>query len=139
MIFSKSLDLPKSAKLWDTKSAKTIIAYGPEGDETFFSDLPDGPEKLRLNSNDPSELLTSLAQKGCNKILWECGPLLATSAIEANCVQELVVFVAPKLLGGKSAMTPLSSFGFESIDSTYKLQHSLLERKGEDLCWSLLI
>ena len=36
-------------------------------------------------------------------------------------------------------MTPLSSFGFESIDSTYKLQHSLLERKGEDLCWSLLI
>ena len=139
VIFSRSLDLPKSAKLWDTKIAKTIIAYGPEGDESFFSDLPDGPEKLRLNSNDPSELLASLSKKGCNKILWECGPLLATSAIEANCVQELVVFVAPKLLGGKSAMTPLSSFGFESIDSTYKLQHSLLERKGEDLCWSLLI
>ena len=139
VIFSRSLDLPKSAKLWDTKIAKTIIAYGPEGDESFFSDLPDGPEKLRLNSNDPSELLTSLAKKGCNKVLWECGPLLATSAIKANCVQELVVFVAPKLLGGKSAMTPLSSFGFESIDSTYKLQHSLLERKGEDLCWSLLL
>ena len=139
VIFSRSLDLPRSAKLWDTKIAKTIIAFGPEGDETFFSDLPDGPEKLRLNSNDPSELLTSLAKKGCNRILWECGPLLATSAIEANCVQELVVFVAPKLLGGKSAMTPLSSFGFESIDSTYKLQHSLLEWKGEDLCWRLLI
>ncbi len=139
VIFSRSLDLPKSAKLWDTSSAKTIIAYGPDGNEAFFSDLPDGPEKLKLNSNDPSELLTSLANKGCNKILWECGPLLATSAIEANCVQELVVFVAPKLLGGKSAMTPLSSFGFESIDSTYKLQHSFLQRKGEDLCWSLLI
>jgi len=139
VIFSRSLDLPKSAKLWDTKIAKTIIAYGPEGDESFFSDLPYGPEKLRLNSNDPSELLASLSKKGCNKILWECGPLLATSAIEANCVQELVVFVAPKLLGGKSAMTPLSSFGFESIDSTYKLQHSLLERKGEDLCLRLLL
>jgi len=139
VIFSRSLNLPKSAKVWDTKIAKTIIAYGPEGDDAFFSDLPNGPEKLRLNSNDPSELLASLAKKGCNKILWECGPLLATSAIEANCVQELVVFVAPKLLGGKSAMTPLSCFGFESIDSTYKLQHSLLERKGEDLCLRLLI
>ncbi len=139
VIFSRSLDLPKSAKLWDTKIAKTIIAYGPEGDEAFFSDLPDGPEKLRLNSNDPSELLTSLSKKGCNKILWECGPLLATSAIEAECVQELVVFVAPKLLGGKSAMSPLNSFGFESISSTYKLQHSFLEQKGKDLCWSLLV
>ena len=139
VVFSRSLDLPKSAKLWDTKIARTIIAYGPEGDETFFSDLPDGPEKLRLNSNDPSELLSSLAKKGCNKILWECGPQLATSAIEANCVQELVVFVAPKLLGGKSAMNPLNSFGFESINSTYKLQHSFLDRKGEDLCWRLLL
>ena len=138
VVFSKSLDLPKFAKLWDTKTAKTLVAYGPGGDESFFFDLPDGPDKLRLNSDDPSELLTALSKKGCNKVLWECGPLLATSAIEANCVQEIVVFVAPKLLGGNSAMTPLNSFGFESINSTYKLQHSLLERKGEDICWSLL-
>ena len=139
VVFSRTLDLPQSSKLWDTETAKTLIAYGPDGDEAFFADLPNGPERLRLNSNDPSELLTSLSKKGCNKILWECGPLLATSAIESNCVQELVVFVAPKLLGGMSCMSPLNSFGFKSIDSTYKLQHSLLERKGEDLCWSLLI
>ncbi|WP_269625353.1 bifunctional diaminohydroxyphosphoribosylaminopyrimidine deaminase/5-amino-6-(5-phosphoribosylamino)uracil reductase RibD [Prochlorococcus marinus] len=138
VIFSRSLNLPKAAKLWDTKIARTIIAYGPEGNEAFFSDLPEGIEKLRLNKNDPSELLSALAKKGCNKILWECGPQLATSAIKANCVQELVVFVAPKLLGGKSAMSPLNSFGFESISSTYKLQHSFLDRKGEDLCLRLL-
>ena len=137
VVFSRTLNLPKVANLWDTKLARTIIAYGPEGDESFLADLPDGPEKLSLNSNDPSELLTSLAKKGCNKVLWECGPLLATKAIEANCVQELVVFVAPKLLGGNAAMTPLTSFGFESIDSTYKLQHSFLDRKGSDLCWRL--
>ena len=139
VVFSRSLNLPKSAKIWDTKIAETIIAFGPEGNQEFFSDLPDGPEKLLLNSNDPSELLTSLGKKGCNKILWECGPLLATSAIEANCVQELVIFVAPKLLGGTSSMSPLNSFGFESIESTYKLQHSFLERKGEDISWRLLI
>ncbi len=137
VVFSRTLNLPKSAKLWNTTIAKTIIAYGPEGNEAFFSDLPDGPEKMLLNSNDPSELLTLLGKKGCNKILWECGPLLATSAIKANCVQELVVFVAPKLLGGSSSMSPLNSFGFESINSTYKLQHSFLDRKGEDLCWRL--
>jgi diaminohydroxyphosphoribosylaminopyrimidine deaminase/5-amino-6-(5-phosphoribosylamino)uracil reductase len=137
VIFSRSLDLPKAAKLWDTKIARTIIAYGPEGNESFFSDLPNGVEQLRLNTDNPSELLSALAKKGCNKVLWECGPQLATSAIEANCVQELVVFVAPKLLGGKSAMSPLNSFGFESISSTHKLQHSFLDRKGEDLCLRL--
>ncbi len=139
VVFSRSLDLPKSANLWDTKIAKTIIAYGPEGNEAFFSELPEGPEKLLLKSNDPSELLTLLGGKGCNKVLWECGPLLATSAIESNCVQELVVFIAPKLLGGKSEMSPLNSFGFESIESTYKLQHSFLDRKEQDICWRLLL
>ena len=139
VVFSRSLDLPKSANLWNTKIAKTIVAYGPDGNEGIFSDLPEGLEKLSLKSNDPIELLTSLGRKGCNRVLWECGPILATSAIEANCVQELIVFVAPKLLGGKSAMNPLGSFGFESISSTYKLQHSFLDRKGQDLCWSLLL
>ncbi len=138
IVFSRSLDLPKSANLWDTKIAKTIIAYGPDGDEAFFSDLPEGPERLSLNSNDPAELLVSLCEKGCNKILWECGPELATSAIKSNCVQELVVFIAPKLLGGESAMSPLSTFGFESINSSYKLQHSFLETKDKDLCWRLI-
>ena len=137
VVFTRTLDLPESSKLWDTKIAKTLIAYGPEGDEAFFSELPVGPDRLKLNSNDPSELLASLSKKGCNRILWECGPELATSAIAADCVQELIVFIAPKLLGGKSSMTALNSFGFESIQSTYKLQHSLLERKGEDLCWRL--
>tara|TARA_Y100001968_G_scaffold185837_1_gene170188 strand:+ start:3082 stop:4173 length:1092 start_codon:yes stop_codon:yes gene_type:complete len=139
VVFSRSLNLPKSANLWDTKVAKTIIAYGPEGEEAFFSDFPEGPEKLPLNSDDPSELLNLLGKKGCNKILWECGPLLATSAIESNCVQELVVFIAPKLLGGDSSMTPLSSFGFESINSTYKLQHSFLNMKEDNLYWRLLL
>ncbi len=139
VVFSRSLDLPKTANLWDTKTAKTLIAYGPEGNEAVFADLPDDLEKLSLNSDDPSDLLTELKKKGCNKVLWECGPLLATSAIEANCVQELVVFIAPKLLGGRSAMSPLSSFGFESINSTYKLQHSYLDQKEEDLCWRLLL
>ena len=138
VVFSRSLDLPKSANLWNTKKAKTIVAYGPDGNEEFFSDFPKGPERLSLMSNDPSELLTALAKKGCNKILWECGPLLATRAIEANCVQELLVFIAPKLLGGESAMNPLNSFGFHSIDSAYKLQHSILDRKGEDLLCRLL-
>ena len=139
VVFSRSLDLPKSANLWDTKIAQTLIAYGPEADKSFLSFLPEGPEKLPLQSNDPNELLVALAQKGCNRILWECGPELATSAVKENCVQELVVFIAPKLLGGESSMNPFTSFGFESINSTYKLQHSSLERKGKDLSWRLIL
>ena len=139
VVFSRTLDLPKIAKLWDTTIAKTMVAYGPDGNEKIFSDLPDGIEKLPLKAANPSELLNSLVDKGCNKVLWECGPLLATSAIEAKCVQELIVFVAPKLLGGKLSMSPLGSFGFESIKSTYKLQHSFLDRKGEDISWRLFL
>ena len=89
VIFSRSLNLPKDAKLWDIKIARTIIAYGPEGNEAFFSDLPNGPEKLKLNSNDPSELLISLGKKGCNKVLWECIIMINLSKI----LRELVLIM----------------------------------------------
>ena len=137
VVFSRTLCLPKSANVWNTDIAQTLIGYGPKSNKSFLNQIPDGPDRLSLNSEDPSELLIELAKKGCNRILWECGPLLATSAIKDNCVQELIVFVSPKLLGGEFAMNPLTDFGFESINSSYKLQHSHLDRKGKDLMWRL--
>ena len=139
VVFSKSLDLPKFAKLWDTKLAKTLIAYGPEGNEAFFSDLQEGPEKLRLNSNDPSELLKSLAKNGCNKILWECGPRLATSAIKSNCIQEIITFIAPKILGGENSMNPFGDFEFNEMHEIIKLSDSRFSLIGNDICVKSLL
>ena len=57
-----------------------------------------------------------LAQRGCNAVLWECGPELAAAAIRQGCVQDVVGVVAPTLMGGVAARTPLADLGFTAMD-----------------------
>ncbi|MEC8213665.1 MAG: dihydrofolate reductase family protein, partial [Cyanobacteriota bacterium] len=38
-----------------------------------------------------------------------------------GCVQELAAVVAPKLLGGAAARTPLADLGFERMDEVNEL------------------
>ncbi len=139
VVLSSSLKLPINAQLWNTENAKTLICYGPESDVGLLKKLPNGPEKVLLDQSSPSKLLELLAQKGCNKVLWECGSSLATSAIIENCVQEIVCFVAPKLLGGVSAMTPLGDFGFTSLEHVIPVKKVSTYKNGNDFVFTMLL
>ncbi len=139
VVLSSSLDLPINAQLWDTELAKTLICYGPESDVKKLNGLPSGPECILLEKTSPTELLNVLSHKGCNKVLWECGGNLASRAILENCVQEIVCFLSPKLLGGISAMTPLSDFGFDSVDQGINLKEVSKYKIDNDFVFNMLI
>lgn len=47
-------------------------------------------------------LLQQLAQLGCNEVLLECGAELAGSALQAGVVNELIVYMAPHLMGDQA-------------------------------------
>ena len=113
VVLSHSLDLPDQAQLWDTAMAPTLVAHGPDAD---LQRLPHGPEKLGLSACEPKQLMEALAARGCNQVLWECGPELAAAAIRQGCVQEIAAVVAPKLMGGRAARTPLGDLNFSAMD-----------------------
>ncbi len=48
---------------------------------------------------DPAAALARLATREINEVLVECGPRLAGALVIAGCVDELVCYVAPRLLG----------------------------------------
>ena len=130
VVLSRSLDLPPQAQLWDTSLASTLLAYGPDCADC---PLPEGPEHLELLASEPLDLLHALAARGCNRVLWECGPALAAAAVQQDCVQELAVVMAPKLLGGTSARTPLGDLGFSAMDQVIPLSALTTEWLGGDL------
>ena len=66
-----------------------------------------------------------LAERGCNKVLWECGPKLATSAVKAGCINEIISFIAPKILGGEDNMNPFGNFEFNEMKEL--LQNALIK------------
>ena len=113
VVLGQSLELPDQAQLWDVAVAPTLVAHGPEAD---LQRLPDGPEGLALPECEPLQLMEALAARGCNQVLWECGPELAAAAIQQGCVQEIAAVVAPKLMGGTAARTPLGDLEFTRMD-----------------------
>jgi len=59
---------------------------------------------------------------------------LATAAIRSNCIQELITFIAPKILGGENSMNPLGDFEFKEMHEIIKLSHFQLSLIGNDIC-----
>ncbi len=135
VVFTKSLDLPSKSNLWDCDKAKTIVIYDSStANESYLTRIPECVEVEKVSSDNPELVSELLARRGCNKVLWECGPRLATAAIKSGCIQELISFIAPIILGGENSMNPLGDFEFGEMHEIIKLSGSQVSLIGNDIC-----
>ncbi len=134
VVFTKTLDLPEKSNLWDCKLAKTLVVYDAStADKKFLKRIPECVEIEELSSDNPILLSNLLAKKGCNNVFWECGPKLATAAVKAGCIQELMTFISPKILGGISSMNPFSDFEFTNMDEVFNLNKTEINFISDDI------
>ena len=134
VVFTKTLNFQNHYKLWDTNQSNTLVVYdSSSANEKFLKEIPKDILVEKAPSDNPKFLSQILAQKGCNKILWECGPKLATSAVQAGCIQECITFVAPKILGGENCMTPFSNFKFTSMNDVINLNLGEIKNINSDI------
>lgn len=89
--------------------------------------LPDDESKIDLLA-----LLKYLAQeKECNEVLIESGSTLAGAFIKAGLVDEIILYMAPKLLGHKGL--PLFTLpGLENMEDQISLEYSDVSLLGKD-------
>ena len=133
VVLSRRLDLPEQARLWQLTEASTLVAHGPEASPAARERVDAlGVERLELAACEPSQLLEALARRGCNQVLWECGPELAATALHQGCVQEVVAVIAPKLLGGLAARTPLGDLALVDVNQAEPWQPLQLRQLGAD-------
>ncbi|MBO8240577.1 bifunctional diaminohydroxyphosphoribosylaminopyrimidine deaminase/5-amino-6-(5-phosphoribosylamino)uracil reductase RibD [Prochlorococcus marinus XMU1412] len=134
VVFTKTLDLPTKSNLWDCNEAKTLIIYDSRtANESFLKRIPKCVEVEKISSDNPELISKLLAKRGFNKVLWECGPKLATSAVKAGCINEIISFIAPKILGGENSMNPFGDFEFREMNETIKLSGSKIRFIGNDI------
>tara|TARA_Y100001933_G_scaffold51834_1_gene50728 strand:- start:1387 stop:1995 length:609 start_codon:yes stop_codon:yes gene_type:complete len=134
VVFTKTLNLPRERNLWNCDVAKTLVVYDESSANPKYLDkLPSGVEFAKVPSDNPRLLSQLLAERGLNKILWECGPNLATSAIKNGCIQETIAFIAPKILGGESSMTPFADFNFEDMSEVKILNKGAIKMLNDDI------
>jgi diaminohydroxyphosphoribosylaminopyrimidine deaminase/5-amino-6-(5-phosphoribosylamino)uracil reductase len=138
VVLSRRLELPASAQLWDQGAAATLVVHGPEAPAPARQalDQRDIP-RLELENCSPRALMAALATRGCNQVLWECGPELAAAALRDDCVQEVAAVIAPKLMGGIAARTPLGELGFTTMAQVPNWQTLAPQALGDDWLWRL--
>ncbi len=140
VVLSRQLELPgRPMQLWDQQQARTLVAHGPEAPQQRRDALAAlGVETLELSACEPRPLLAALAGRGCNQVLWECGPSLAAAALRQGCVQRLAAVIAPRLLGGAAARTPLGDLELADLAEARLWTGQQLSRCGPDLLWELV-
>ena len=134
VVFTRNLDLPLEAKLWDTEISNTLVVYDSStANEENLKRIPNNVAIEKVTSDDPRLLSKVLAEKGCNRVLWECGPELATAAVKSGCIQEFITFLAPKILGGINGMNPFLDFDFKSMSEVINLNLKEIQPLNRDL------
>ncbi|WP_078118747.1 bifunctional diaminohydroxyphosphoribosylaminopyrimidine deaminase/5-amino-6-(5-phosphoribosylamino)uracil reductase RibD [Thiosocius teredinicola] len=95
-----------------------------------------GADVLRLpqlgGRIDLTALLKALAQRGINELLIESGATLAGSALSAGIVDELIVYMAPHLMGD-AARGLVHLPGIERMAQRVALEFADVRRVGADL------
>jgi len=82
---------------------------------------------------DPGIALQRLAERECNEVLVEAGARLAGSFIEAGLVDELIVYVAPSVLGDTARPAFLLPQPLRSLDERQNLVFHDIRRIGPDV------
>tara|TARA_B110000305_G_scaffold78088_1_gene87826 strand:+ start:2743 stop:3834 length:1092 start_codon:yes stop_codon:yes gene_type:complete len=94
-ILDSGLRIPETVQLMSVPSTVVVTASDRE------ANLP--VEVLRLsaleNRVDISALLQELAAREHSEVLFECGPTLAGSLINQRLADEIVIYIAPRLIG----------------------------------------
>jgi len=134
IVMSRHLDLPAQAHLWEVSQAKTIVFCTPEHAAERETQLQQqGVEVVTLPELTPLAVLRGLHERGLRSVLWECGGQLAAQAIAQNCVQKVYAFVAPKIVGGKTAPTPVGELGITQMNEAIHLKDVTFQQIASDI------
>ncbi|MFN9719878.1 MAG: bifunctional diaminohydroxyphosphoribosylaminopyrimidine deaminase/5-amino-6-(5-phosphoribosylamino)uracil reductase RibD [Planctomycetota bacterium] len=72
---------------------------------------------------DGLEVMQELYRRGCTNVMLEAGPALLGAFFDQHLVDEVKVFVAPKIVGGQTAPGPIGGLGIDTIPAVANLQN----------------
>ncbi len=79
------------------------------------------------------ELLAELGRRNMTNVLVEAGSGLLGSFFDGRHVDEVHVFVAPKIVGGTAALSPIGGLGMAQVSEDASINGMVVQQFGNDL------
>ncbi len=128
---------PLTAKVVQDGAAKTLVAVTCAAPEERCAALEAaGVEVVRAGEGehvDLAALMRLLAARDLTSVFVEGGGTLNFSLLAAGLVDKVHAFIAPKIVGGKAALTPVEGAGFAELADAAVLTRLTAEPVGADI------
>ncbi len=151
VVLSASGELPERCQLRTTAREAPVIVYTTAGNEGKLAGwAADGAEVMAVRVADsrresgreeslsarathPTEILSDLGRRRFTNILVEGGAGVLGSFLDAGAIDEAHVYLAPRLVGGAAAPTPVGGVGVERIAEAFQFGRTEVEVVGGDV------
>lgn len=139
IVVDSSLKIDINANVVQDKSAKTIIATTDKANKDKILKLQAQDvdvivvDKDENDKVDIEKLLDILGQQNICSILVEGGATLSGSFVAKKLVDKVYFFIAPKIIGGKEAKTPVAGTGILNLQEALALKDIQIEKLEEDI------
>lgn len=96
-----------------------------------------GGELLLIRHGDHlaqiTELLAELGRRRMTNVLFEGGGQVLGALFDARAMDEVHAFIAPKLVGGSGARSPIEGLGISDMGAALQLEDVVIEQTAGDL------
>lgn len=134
IVMSRCMHLPEDAHLWDVASTPTIVMTQRGARNNFQRRLEKkGVEIVEFDFLTPKAVMDYCYDRGFLSVLWECGGTLAAPAITSGVIHKVIAFVAPKIIGGVTAPSPVGDMGMVEMTQALNLADVSFEQIGPDM------
>lgn len=136
VVMDSTLKIPLDFQLVTDKLAETWIFTSKQYDQEKKTALEAAGVRVFVTSNDktvdPVEVVGILGEEGVSSLIIEGGGNINASFLENQLIDKVVLYFAPKLVGGRNAPTFLEGNGFELMKDAVDLIDTDIIKIGED-------
>jgi len=139
VVFDATARLPLDSQLVASApqlALTVVVSRAARRSDTEALELSGADVVVATGENEPARVRSALDQLGAagvTSILLEGGPKLAGAFLDAGEIDEVRLFLAPILLGGRAARDPLEGEGVERISDALRALTLGCERVADDL------
>ncbi|MCL1972257.1 MAG: bifunctional diaminohydroxyphosphoribosylaminopyrimidine deaminase/5-amino-6-(5-phosphoribosylamino)uracil reductase RibD [Endomicrobia bacterium] len=136
VVIDARLTIPKDYNLFDG-SAPTVIIY-----DEIIKNVPKhllkdniipAPLNIFAAKKDFNVIVNKLNTLSLKTILIEGGSEIISSALFSKSVDDIYFFIAPKIIGGKNAVSVTGGAGIKKIKDAVKVKSMKVKKIGQDL------
>ncbi|WP_226643680.1 bifunctional diaminohydroxyphosphoribosylaminopyrimidine deaminase/5-amino-6-(5-phosphoribosylamino)uracil reductase RibD [Mesobacillus subterraneus] len=136
VILDTTLRTPLDSRIVNDHAADTIIVTGTDADPERVRQFSErGIEIIKLETAKIGivDMLKKLGDRSITSVYVEGGAEVHGSFLKEKAFQQVITYIAPKLLGGKTAPTAYGGKGIARLEDTVPLRIIDVKQLGQDI------